>query len=202
MVHGTASCLLSAYDMLKNPWKLDAPNTYLENKIMEFSTAYFAVDLLHYLLVNPSDYLYIFHHTATSFYMLSCRYFTGHGGLSAISLIAAGEATSPFQNVWTVSRMARTGSALANRIYTSLSPFFTVYFTVMRCVVGPYLTWKLSAFYFAGKADAVIPRWLAYSWMITVIFAIFGSTIWVYKLWTGLIRFYARERKARDQKAV
>eukprot|EP01018_Ginkgo_biloba_P020797 Gb_09304 [translate_table: standard] len=204
LVHGTTTCLLSTYDMLKNPWKLDAPNTDLENKIMELSIAYFMVDLLHYLIVNPSDYLYIFHHIATSCYMSSCRYYTGHGGLSAISLVATGEATSPFQNVWTISRMARTESPLANRIYTLMSPYFTLFFTVMRCIVGPYLTWKLARFYFAGKADAVIPRWLAYTWMIIVILAILGSTVWVYKLWAGLIRFYARKRspknKVRDQK--
>uniref|UniRef100_A0A0D6QVR7 TLC domain-containing protein n=1 Tax=Araucaria cunninghamii TaxID=56994 RepID=A0A0D6QVR7_ARACU len=201
LVHGTITCLASVYDMLHSPWKLDAPNTLLENQIMEFSTAYFVVDLLHYLLVNPSDYLFIFHHFATSFYMLTCMYYTGHGGLSAISLIAAGEATSPLQNVWTVSRMARAESELANRVYTSLSPFFTVYFTFMRCIVGPYVTWNLASFYIAGKADAVIPRWLAYTWMITVFMAIFGSIIWVYKLWAGLIKFYSRKGKVRAQKA-
>lgn len=191
-VHATIVCILSAHDMRSNPWKLDAPNTDLENKIMEFSTAYFVVDLLHYLLANPSDHLFIFHHIATSFYLVTCRYYAGHGGLSAISLIAAGESTTPLQNVWTISRMAKTESALANMIYSSVSPFFTVYFTVVRCIVGPWLAWKLASFYLAGKADAVIPYWMASSWMVTVILALFGSTIWVYKLWTGLIRFYAK----------
>ncbi|GLJ34093.1 hypothetical protein SUGI_0685340 [Cryptomeria japonica] len=176
------------------PWKLDAPNTNLENKIMEFSLAYFAIDMIHYILVNPSDYLFILHHVATSTYMISCRYYTGHGGISAISLMCTGEATSPFQNVWTVARMGRGESPLASRIYAAMSPAFTVYFTIMRCIVGPYIAWELGSFYFPGKADKVIPRGIAYFWMVTVILAIVGSTVWVYKLWTGLIKFYARKR--------
>lgn len=191
-VHATIGCILCAHDMRSNPWKLDAPNTELENKIMEFSTAYFVVDLLHYLLANPSDHLFIFHHIATSFYLVTCRYLAGHGGLSAISLLAAGESTTPLQNVWTISRMAKTESALATMIYTSVSPFFTVHFSLVRCIVGPWLAWKLASFYLAGKADAVIPYWMVSSWMVTVILALLGSTIWVYKLWTGLIRFYAK----------
>eukprot|EP01018_Ginkgo_biloba_P022180 Gb_02450 [translate_table: standard] len=203
LIHGIVAFSLSSYDVIHSPWKLDAPNTDLENKIMHFSLAYFAIDMIYYMLINPSDYLFISHHIATSSYMMSCI-FTGHGALSAISLIATGEATSSFQNVWTLARMARGESPLANRIYTALSPVFTVYFTVMRCIVGPYLAWELGSFYFPGKADKVIPRGVAYFWMFTIILAIVGSSVWVYKLWTGLIRFYARKKsssKVKMQKA-
>jgi len=202
-VHGMVAIIFCSYDVMTNPWKLDAPNTGLENKLMEFSLAYFAIDLIYYILINPSDYLFILHHIATSTYMSSCRYYTGHGGLSAISLMGTGEATSPFQNVWTLARMARVESPLANRIYTGLSPIFTVYFTIMRCIVAPYLAWLLGSFYFPGKADKVIPRGIAYFWMFTVVLAIVGSGIWVYKLWIGLIRFNAKKKsaKAKTRKA-
>jgi hypothetical protein len=35
--------------------------------------------------------------------------------------------------------------------------------------------------------------------MVTVILALLGSTIWVYKLWTGLIRFYAKRVTPKDK---
>lgn len=195
-VHGIVAVIFCSYDILTNPWKLDAPNTDIENKIMDFSLAYFAIDLIYYLVINPSDYLFILHHIATSTYMSSCRYYTGHGGLSSICLMCTGEATSPFQNVWTLARMARGESPLANKIYTGLSPIFTVYFTIMRGIVGPYLAWQLGSFYIPGKADKVIPRKLAYFWMFIVILAIVGSFVWVYKLWIGLIRFNAKKKAA------
>uniref|UniRef100_A0A0D6R482 TLC domain-containing protein n=1 Tax=Araucaria cunninghamii TaxID=56994 RepID=A0A0D6R482_ARACU len=199
-IHGIAAVVLCSYDLISTyPWKLDAPNTSLENNIMEFSLAYFAIDMLYYIFINPSDYLFILHHIATSSYMISCRYYVGHGGVSTISLICTGEATSPFQNVWTLARMAREESPLAGRIYASLSPVFTVYFTIMRCVVGPYMAWKLCSFYLPGNADMVIPRGLAYFWMVLVILAIVGSSVWVYKLWAGLIKFYGKKRSKSHQ---
>lgn len=194
-LHGTLSAILAARDLYLqgSDWALDAPNTPSQTRIMEYSMAYFAVDLLNYLYAAPDDYLFIGHHVATLTYMLSCRYFVGAGATSVMCLIAAGEATSPVQNVWTLARMSRDQHPLSARVYTALSPWFTVYFTLVRGVLGPYLVWELGRFYLAGGADGAIPRWLAYCWMFKITFAISGSMVWVYKLWLGLIRFYAKE---------
>ena len=86
---------------------------------------------------------------------------------------------------------------LANRIYIGLSPIFTVYFTIMRCIVAPYLVWLLCFFYLSGNVDKVISRGISYFWMFTVILAIVGSCIWVYKLWIGLIRFNVKKKSAK-----
>ncbi|KAJ7518775.1 hypothetical protein O6H91_20G008200 [Diphasiastrum complanatum] len=201
LVHGIVCTVLATYDVVCTEWKLDAPNTLLENKIMEFSIAYFIVDFLHYLYAAPDDYLFILHHIATSTYMFSCRYYTCHGAKSATSLIAVGEITSPLQNIWTLARMARNESPFARQIYLSLSPPFTFIFTFFRVFVGPYMLWELGKFYLTGKADAVIPTWLAYSWILKSALAVCGSMIWVYKLWVGLYRFYTRQH-GRDKKAA
>ncbi|CAM6119970.1 unnamed protein product [Calypogeia fissa] len=195
LVHGTISAILAARDISTTAWVLDAPNTLRQNQIMEYSMAYFVIDLLNYLYAAPDDYLFIGHHIATFTYMFSCRYYTGFGATSVMCLIAAGEATSPVQNIWTIARMARQESPLALKVYTNLSPFFTFYFTLVRGILGPYLVWELGKFYMVGKADAVVPRWLAYCWMFKIAFAIFGSMIWVYKLWMGLIKFYGNKRR-------
>ncbi|BFI06029.1 hypothetical protein MPTK1_1g28710 [Marchantia polymorpha subsp. ruderalis] len=198
LLHGTLVAVLAARDLWTAEWKLDAPNTDMQNKIMEYSMAYFIVDLINYMYAAPDDFLFIGHHIATFTYMYTCHYITGHGATSVMCLIAAGEATSPVQNVWTLARMARADSPRAKRIYTSLSPFFTFYFTLVRGIFGPYLIYELGRFYLFGKADAVVPRWLAYCWMFKISFGIFGSLMWVYKLWVGLIKFYGN----RDKKPV
>eukprot|EP00246_Nothoceros_aenigmaticus_P013781 TRINITY_DN4932_c0_g1_i1.p1 TRINITY_DN4932_c0_g1~~TRINITY_DN4932_c0_g1_i1.p1 ORF type:complete len:275 (-),score=12.07 TRINITY_DN4932_c0_g1_i1:581-1405(-) len=192
-LHGTLSAILAGRDLWLNEWILHGPNTEVQNKIMEYSMAYFVVDLLNYFYAAPDDYLFIGHHIATLTYMLSSRYFVGCGATSVMCLIAAGEATSPVQNVWTLARMSREEYPLSKKIYTTLSPWFTVYFTLIRGILGPYLVWELGKFYLTGQADSAIPRWLAYCWMLKITFAISGSMVWVYKLWLGLIRFYAKE---------
>ncbi|KAJ7532090.1 hypothetical protein O6H91_14G072000 [Diphasiastrum complanatum] len=199
LVHGTISATLAAHDMAcrrsSASWKLDARNSSFQNGVMEFSMAYFLVDLLHYLYAVPDDYLFIGHHISTLTYMLSCRYFTRHGATSVMYLIAVGEATTPLQCVWNLSRMAREDHRLAMQIYTFLSPIFTVIFTFVRGCLGPYLLWKLSSFYLRGQSSSsVIPRWLAYFWMLKAALAVVGSLLWVYKLWVGLFKFYTQKQ--------
>lgn len=201
LTHGTVVAALACSEIFSQKWILDAPNTPFQNKIMEYSMAYFVVDLLNYLITAPDDYLFIGHHVATLTYMISCRYFIGHGAMSVMCLIAGGEVTSPVQNIWTLSRMAQDTSPTAKKIYKNLSPFFTVFFTIVRGGFGPYLTWSMGKFYLGGYADKIMPRWLAYCWMFKVAFAIFGSMVWVYKLWLGLIKFYAKRRNSFRRKS-
>jgi hypothetical protein len=201
LTHGTVVAALACYDIFTQKWVLDAPNTPFQDKVMEYSMAYFVVDLLNYFITAPDDFLFIGHHVATLTYMISCRYYIGHGGISVMCLIAAGELTSPVQNIWTLCRMARETSPTAKKIYTNLSPFFTVFFTLVRGGFGPYLTWTLGKFYLGGGADKVMPRWLACCWMFKVAFAIFGSMIWVYKLWVGLIKFYSTRGSSSRRKS-
>ncbi|XP_024543881.1 TLC domain-containing protein At5g14285-like [Selaginella moellendorffii] len=194
IIHGTTITALAGYNAWQSPWDLAAPNSATQNKILEYSTAYFLVDLAHYLLVAPGDYLFILHHIATSSYMISCRYFVGHGALSAMAMVAVGEATSPFQNIWTICRMGRDISPAMKTVYERLSPFFTVIFTVFRVGLGPVLVFRISKFYLSGAADGVIPRLLVRCWMAKSALALVGSLVWVYKLWAGLIKFYASKK--------
>lgn len=194
MIHGTVATILSGYELLHRPWKLDAPNTVFENVVMELSMAYFFVDLLHYLLFVPEDYKFTLHHLATSVYMLSCRYYTKHGALSVMALMGLGEVTTPLQSVWTVARLGRKRSYLAKKTYESTSLFFTTFFTFTRGLVAPVLISKLCKFYLWDQAKSVIPYWLAAFWMAIVIVGYAASVMWVYSLWVGLRRFNSQKR--------
>ncbi|KAJ7570982.1 hypothetical protein O6H91_01G143300 [Diphasiastrum complanatum] len=190
IVHAPAATILATYDLVTTAWELDAANTTFQNRVMEFSLAYFLGDLVHFLFAAPDDYLFILHHAATSTYIMSCRYYTLHGAKSVMALLAAGEVTSPIQNVWALCRMARDSSPIARQIYIFLSPIFTVVFTFFRLLVGPFIIYKISEFYIQGTATTVIPGWLSFCWMLKSSIAIFGSFVWVYKLWKGLVRLY------------
>ena len=70
--------------------------------------------------------------------------------------------------------------ALENMIYTYVSLFFTMYLSRIychECIVFPWLKWNLDSFYLAGKVDVIIPHWMDFSWMVTVILSLFGNNI-------------------------
>ncbi|MCO5572566.1 hypothetical protein L7F22_026322 [Adiantum nelumboides] len=196
LVHGAISSTLAAYDLLLVPWRLDAPNSPLENALMDFSIAYFLVDLLHYLLFIPEDFKFIGHHVATSIYMLTCKYYIGHGALSVMALMAVGEMTTPLQSVWTIARLGRDISPSARRIYEGASLPFTIFFTCTRGLVGPLLTWILCKFYLSSEGRRVIPFWLAALWMGMVVIGMAGSIMWMQSLWVGLRKFKSRKRSS------
>ena len=161
---------------------------------MSFSISYFIVDLFHYLLFVPGDFKFILHHLATSMYMISCKYYTKHGGLSVIALMGLGEVSSPLQSLWTISRFGQTVSPVAKAFYESSSLPFTLLFTFTRGFLGPILTWNLCRFYLSNRAGHVIPYWIATFWMALVIIGMSGSMMWLLSLWAGLRRFNAKKK--------
>ncbi len=206
LLHGLVASYLAGMDVLYTDWQFDGHNTPHQNDIMDFSISYFLMDLLTYVLVGESheDFLFVAHHLATVTYLISCRYYASHGAASVMCLLALGECTSPLQNVWTLARLAREGSSMARCVYTFLSPCFTLVFTFVRGVIGPLLAWEIGCFYLGGRADndAVIPQWLVCCWTFKIVFALFGSMLWVYKLWMGLFRFDRRSIRRERSSAT
>uniref|UniRef100_A0A0C9S990 TSA: Wollemia nobilis Ref_Wollemi_Transcript_1553_1582 transcribed RNA sequence n=1 Tax=Wollemia nobilis TaxID=56998 RepID=A0A0C9S990_9CONI len=191
LLHGTPAAVLAAYCMLRSPWELAGQNTPFQNAVMEFSIAYFISDLMHFLAFFPGDFVFIAHHLATLFVMVSCRYFVGHGGFAVMSLLFVAEITSACQNTWTLARIGRRNNLNIELFYEFLSPFFYGFYTAVRGVVAPVLTYNLGRYFVGGKADDVIPRWLACCWMGVVSAAIVASMAWILNLWIELFRGYA-----------
>ena len=174
-------------------WKTQKmQNTPLENAVVEFIIAYFLVDSMHYLVFFPDDFVFIAHHLATFFVMESCRYYVGHRGLTAMSLLFLAEITSAYQNAQTLAKITKLESSQVAVIYKILSPLFYSFYTLIRGVVAPILIYHLAQFYIDGKADDVIPRWLACCWIAIVVMAIFGSMAWILNLWIELFRYNAQ----------
>jgi hypothetical protein len=85
LFHGTPAALAAAGTILALPAgfrSFAAPNARLQDHVLDYSIAYFTMDLLHYLAFLPADVLFIAHHLATLFVFLTCRYMVRHGALS------------------------------------------------------------------------------------------------------------------------
>uniref|UniRef100_A0A0D9ZWZ8 TLC domain-containing protein n=1 Tax=Oryza glumipatula TaxID=40148 RepID=A0A0D9ZWZ8_9ORYZ len=191
LAHGTPAALAAAGAILALPPEargFAAPNTRLQDHVLDYSVAYFTMDLLHYLAFLPGDTLFIAHHVATLFVFVTCRYLVRHGAYALLVLLVLAEVTSLLQNVWTLAGIWRAEKPAAARVYRALSPPFYFIYTVVRGVAGPLFFLKMSLFYLSGQAVDVIPWWVRISWIVVVGTAITVSNLWIWNLWKELFR--------------
>ncbi|WOL04153.1 TLC domain-containing protein [Canna indica] len=189
LFHGTPAALLAVSAILNQPVRgFASANTNFQNHVLDFSIGYFTVDLLHYLIFIPEDYLFIAHHLATLFVFATCRYLVAHGAFSILVLLVLAEVTSACQNVWTLAGLRKADLPAAAKIYKYLSPPFYVLYTVMRGFIGPVFFYNMSAYYLSGKASNVIPLWVSAAWIVVVGGAILVSIMWISNLWLEFFR--------------
>ncbi|PRQ54176.1 putative TRAM/LAG1/CLN8 domain-containing protein [Rosa chinensis] len=199
LAHGTPAVFFSSFAILSDPSTgFAAPNTRLQNSVLDFSVAYFLMDLLHYLLFFPGDVLFIGHHLATLFVFLTCRYVASRGAFAVLTLLILAEVTSLCQNVWTLANARRRDVEFAAKVYDFLSPPFYVLYSIVRGFVGPCFVYRMCAFYASGAAEGLIPRWVWVSWIVVVMSAISVSIMWISNLWVELYR----DRSGKLEKKV
>lgn len=201
LFHGTPAAALSVLSATLLPLPplpipapfFTSPNTPLQSLTLDFSAAYFAVDILHYLAAfEPGDGLFVAHHLATLFVLLTCRHWALHGARAVLALLAIAEVTSACQNAWTLAGMRRPHSRLAAAVYGALSPPFYAMYTVARGVFGVGFFVEMTRFYLRGGARDVIPYWVSASWVVVVGAAIAISMLWIVARWTELHQEMAR----------
>ncbi|BAB01058.1 unnamed protein product [Arabidopsis thaliana] len=179
LFHGTPAVIMASHALLTTPradvHSFASPNTAVESNVLDFSMAYFTVDLLHYLIFLPNDFIFILHHIATLYVFATCRFAVGHGAHGLLLLLILAEATSACQNVWTITGYRKNDVALARRVRELLSPPFYLFYTVVRGLAGPVVLYDMATFYGSGAADGVVPRWAWLSWLVVIGFAILVS---------------------------
>ncbi|CAK9138547.1 unnamed protein product [Ilex paraguariensis] len=199
LAHGTPAVFLASQSILSYPNRsFDSKNTGYQNLVLDYSIAYFLMDLFHYLMFYPSDILFIGHHLATLFVFITCRYVVFHGAYAILVLLILAEVTSFCQNAWTLAGARRKDLDYAAKVYEFLSPPFYALYSVARGFAGPLFLYNMFVFYLSGAADEVIPKWIWVSWIIVVGMAISVSILWVSNLWVDLYR----ERKRKLGKKI
>ncbi|XAR48151.1 hypothetical protein NMG60_11030880 [Bertholletia excelsa] len=189
LAHGTPATIAAACALARSrrlPQSFASPNTAVEDAVLEYSTAYFLVDLLHYLVFVPGDSLFIVHHLATLYVLATCRYLIGHGAVAILVLLALAESTSACQNAWSLAGFRRAASPAAAAVHRFLSPLFYSFYTVARGVLGPLFLWKMGIFYASGGAQGLVPNWAWGSWMVVIICSVLVSLLWIVNRWMDL----------------
>ncbi|KAL5203062.1 hypothetical protein ABZP36_014014 [Zizania latifolia] len=202
LAHGTPAALAAAGAILALPPTargFAAPNSLLQDHVLDYSIAYFTMDLVHYLAFLPGDILFIAHHLATLFVFVTCRYLVRHGAYALLVLLVLAEVTSLLQNVWTIAGIWRAEKPAAARVYSALSPPFYFLYTIVRGVAGPIFFLKMSLFYLSGQAIDVIPWWVRISWIIVVGTAITVSNLWIWNLWK---EFFREQKQSMAKKST
>ncbi|KAL8231631.1 hypothetical protein R6Q57_001409 [Mikania cordata] len=189
LAHGTPAVILACRAIISDDTHgFASPNTDFQNSVLEYSIAYFLMDLCHYLIFNPSDVLFIGHHLATLFVFLTCRYVVFHGSYGILILLILAEITSFFQNIWTLASALSANSKVAAQVFDVLSPPFYAVYSIVRGLFGPIFVYKMVEFFLSGAADDVIPSWVWISWILIVVAAISVSILWISNRWFQLYR--------------
>lgn len=201
LAHGTPAVFLATSAIISDPNRnFHSQNTPFQNLVLDYSIAYFLMDLCHYLVFYPKDVLFIGHHLATLFVFVTCRYVVFHGAYAILVLLILAEVTSCCQNAWTLAGARRSDLEFAARAYDLLSPPFYALYTLVRAFFGPFFVYQMFVFYLSGIADSVIPRWLWISWILVVVMAISVSILWISNLWLQLYREMTTTTAKSDKK--
>ncbi|KAK4409981.1 TLC domain-containing protein [Sesamum angolense] len=158
------------------------PATLRSKTSCSLSIAYFYIDLLHFLLFEPSAFLFIAHHLISLFGFLTCRYVVYHGALAVLGLLILAEVTSSCQNVWALASMRRSDVELAGEVFDLVSPPLYALYSIIRGLFD-LIVYRMWAFYGTGVADDVMPQWVWISWVSLAVVMIFFSIFRISILW-------------------
>lgn len=200
LAHGSPAVLMAIRALLHSQTvgSFAYPNSALENTVLEFSTAYFLADLLHYMVFFPDETLFILHHIATLYVFVTCRYMIHYGAQGLVLLLVLAEVTSACQNVRSIAGNRKADVPAAARLHDLLAaPFYALY-SLVRGILGPICLFKMGVFYLNGGAAGLIPAWAWISWMVVIGSAILVSIVWILNRWEEWIT----ERSHKAQKKV
>ncbi|KAJ6430325.1 hypothetical protein OIU84_021680 [Salix udensis] len=200
LAHGSPAVLMAIRALLHSQTvgSFAYPNSALENTVLEFSTAYFLADLLHYMVFFPDETLFILHHIATLYVFVTCRYMIHYGAQGLVLLLVLAEVTSACQNVRSIAGNRKADVPAAARLHDLLAaPFYALY-SLVRGILGPICLFKMGVFYLNGGAAGLIPAWAWISWMVVIGSAILVSIVWILNRWEEWIA----ERSHKAQKKV
>jgi len=170
-------------------WNYTGPLSYIEERTIEITFAYFMADLVHFVLYEPDDYLLLVHHAICVGFFSHVSYLH-KGGLAAMVAICTGEVTNPLQSSWFLAKLSGN-----KKLYGQLSGFFTTAFFILRVLILPPWAYFLIRDFFAGAQRGDITFGTAYGWSGTVLFMCLASWAWSYLICAGYRKFRAKQHK-------
>ncbi|XP_018851090.1 TLC domain-containing protein At5g14285-like [Juglans regia] len=167
-------------------------------RVIDYNIAYFLMDLLHFIVFNPKDLLFIANHLATLFVFLTCRYLISHGAYAILVLLIHAEVTSACQNTWMLANAQKNDVVFAAKLYDLMSTLFYTVYSIVKGLMVLYFVYKMFAFYASGATKSVIPKWVWVSWIAIILTDVSVSILWVSNIWAE----FCRERTGKLDKKI
>ena len=167
-----------------------AANSPLDCRVMAFSFAYFAQDIVHFVLVEPHDTTLLLHHIICILFYTSVLH--AHvGGVAMLAAVLMGELTNPLQCVWYLAKLSR-----ATQLYERVSPVFTFSFLAVRVLLVPVWVVDIVRAYVGGWRRGELGAWYAVCWSAMSVAMMLGSWAWSWSLLSGYLKMRAKRGRS------
>ena len=182
MAHALTVIMLAGYALWTGPHWNDV-NTSYQSQVTMWSLGYFLFDTI-YLLTYEFSWEFLFHHLISAGFWSSC-YYLNRGGYYGMLGLLVGEITNPVQIIWSFARRNNL-----TKLYNALSPIFTKYFIVVRCIAIPIVTLMMNYHMWHSSTAPIGWRitWIIACWVMNCV-----SWWWCYILWRGYQKFLKRK---------
>ena len=177
LCHGFIVFIGATQQVLSNPYVLDAKNTDAQENILSFSTGYFIVDVVFLLIYCPKELLYMAHHVVCLLYMMSCAS-VGHGSYSVMALMALGEVSNPWHNMWHILHeilKEKDAPMWAKKANAVVEPMLNGTFAIARLVGSPIMSLHLAYTFLFTPISENIPYSLCVFWSLVAVGVVIGS---------------------------
>mmetsp|Transcript_34165 Transcript_34165/g.80430 ORF Transcript_34165/g.80430 Transcript_34165/m.80430 type:complete len:306 (-) Transcript_34165:200-1117(-) len=161
-----------------------------------FSYAYMRWDSEAGAVVPKDDeIIFIGHHFATSFYMISARVI-GTGYMSAMICMLLGEITNPMHNLYFIGEAAMKVDCCNGPLAQSLHKINTLvlgvsYFSFRAIIAPPFFAGVTYVLLFTKRGRDNVPLALNLFWNFLIWGVCFGSTSWIIKSYNIVVDFFA-----------
>jgi hypothetical protein len=188
---------------------------HFADAILQFCTGYMVYDAIYnvYLFrLQPGDwlptcglddYLFLFHHLATSAYMTSARVIKA-GYMSAMMCMLLGEITNPMHNSFFVAEQAMgvdcCNGEFAQKLYSVIEVAFAASYFFVRVVVAPIGLGHVS-YDLVRNGRKKIPLGLNIFWNFLIWAVVFGSYFEIAKCFNILNKAFASRYAGNGEEA-
>ena len=198
LVPALAACFVS-HPYSPHQAMSDSPSWYQQavSTLLQFCTGYMVYDgtlnilILKYPNYQPSDFMFLGHHLATTLYMTACRMLQ-RGHQSAMMCMFLGEITNPFQNSFMVAEFAQTlaccNGAVSQMLFPIIECSFAALYCLMRAIVGPFLCAHIT-FDLWRNGRKTIPLAVIIVWTMLIWAVLVGSIPWIQDCWSKLQKY-------------
>jgi len=155
--------------------------------LLQFCTGYMLYDSLGMVRdnwntggLNDVDCLFLAHHAATSFCMITCQWI-GAGQDSVLMLMLLGECTNPLGSLHSITKFAiqlEEPKTFWHTIHPYVEWLFAVSYAVVRTLIGPVVLIHIFYELLSRNGRNNVPIYISLIWLVLMWGVVLGSIPW------------------------